>query len=195
MEEREQETHETAAERAAQRARERSAARRKMEQQATWVDLQIRQAMDRGDFDDLPGHGKPIADLDGRHDPDWWLKRFVERENIHGVLPPALQVRRDDADLDDRLDGLTAERQVREAVEEFNEAVRRARFQPLGGPPMITEPRDVETEVARWKERRAERRRAAEAQASLASGRSGAERPDAAEPRRPGRRWWSRRPS
>ena len=186
MEEREEQVRETAADRAAARAREREAARRKMEQQSTWVDLQIRQAMDRGDFDGLPGHGKPIADLDGRHDPDWWLKRFVERENIHGVLPPALQVRRDDADLDDRLDTMTAERQVREAVEEFNEAVRRARFQPLGGPPMITDPRDVDTEVARWRERRAERRRAAEAQA--------AERPATpAQEQRPRRRWWSRR--
>lgn len=186
MEEREEQVRETAADRAAERARERAAARRKMEQQSTWVDLQIRQAMDRGDFDDLPGHGKPIADLDGRHDPDWWLKRFVERENIHGVLPPALQVRRDDADLDGRLDTMTAERQVREAVEEFNEAVRRARFQPLGGPPMITDPRDVDTEVARWKERRAERRRAAEAQA--------AQQPATpAQEQKPKRRVWSRR--
>ena len=35
-------------------------------QQQTWVDLQVRQAMERGDFDDLPGAGKPIADL-GEH--------------------------------------------------------------------------------------------------------------------------------
>jgi hypothetical protein len=189
MEEREEQGREASAgpaERAAERSRQQEAARRKMEHQSTWVDLQIRQAMDRGDFDDLPGHGKPISDLDGRHDPDWWLKRFVERENIHGVLPPALQVRRDDADLDDRLDSMTSERQVREAVEEFNEAVRRARFQPFGGPPMITDPRDVDVEVSRWKERRAERRRAAEAEAVV--------EPDGpvSQPK-PKRRWWSRR--
>ena len=127
---------------------DKAAAEERIRNQGTWVDVQLQQAMARGDFDDLPGHGKPIVDLDGRHDPDWWLKRFVQREDIHGLLPPALQVRRDDADLDDRLDTMAAERQVREAVEEFNEAVRRARFQPLGGPPMITDPRDVDTEVA-----------------------------------------------
>jgi hypothetical protein len=190
MEEQERETQETAADRAARRAREREAARRRMEQQSTWVDLQIRQAMDRGDFDDLPGYGKPIADLDGRNDPDWWVKRMIERENITGVLPPALQVRKDDAELDDRLDALSAERQVREAVEEFNEAVRRARFQPLGGPPMITDPRDVDTEVARWRERREhreQRRRAQEEQrATEAQSTPHAER-------KPGRHWWSRR--
>jgi len=141
------------------RERERKAAEARIEQQSTWVDLQIRQAMARGDFDNLPGLGKPIPDLDGRNDPDWWVKRLVEREKVTGVLPPALQVRKDDAELDGRLDQLSSERQVREAVEEFNEAVRRARFQPLGGPPMITDPRDVGTEVARWRERREERRR------------------------------------
>jgi len=180
----EQEPQRNAADRAADRARERAAARRRVEQQQTWVDLQIQQAQERGDFDDLPGFGKPIKDLDGRSDPDWWLKRFVERENITGVLPPALQVRRDDADLDARLDGLSSERQVREAVEEFNEAVHRARFQPLGGPPMITDPRDVGTEVTRWRERRDERRRRAAAEQPA---------PEPVESLEPKRRWWSRR--
>lgn len=29
-----------------------------------WIGLQIRVAQERGDFDDLPGAGKPIPDLD-----------------------------------------------------------------------------------------------------------------------------------
>ena len=33
----------------------RSAAAARIAQQATWVDLQVRQAMERGDFDNLPG--------------------------------------------------------------------------------------------------------------------------------------------
>ena len=45
------------------RAADRAAARARIEQQQTWVDLQVRQAMERGDFDDLPGTGKPIRDL------------------------------------------------------------------------------------------------------------------------------------
>ncbi len=39
--------------------------------------------------------------------------------------------------------------------------MRAARIQPLGGPPMITAERDVEAELARWRERRDERRAAA----------------------------------
>ena len=132
----------------------RSAAAARIEQQATWVDLQIRRAVERGDFEGLPGYGKPIADLDGRHDPDWWLKRLVEREHITGVLPPALQLRKDDAELDGVLDRLSIETEVRREVEEFNQRVRDALYQPLGGPPLITRQRDVDTEVSRWRERR-----------------------------------------
>ena len=139
------------------RAAEKKAARARIEQQHTWVDLQVRQAMERGDFDDLPGAGKPIEGLGEQHDPDWWVKKLVEREKI-AVLPPALQLRKDDAELDALLDKLAAEHEVRERVEEFNARVIRARYTPVDGPPLITMPRDVEATVAAWAERRAARR-------------------------------------
>lgn len=134
-----------------------SAAAARIHHQARWVDLQIERAMQRGDFDDLPGFGKPIADIGSDHDPDWWVKKLVEREQITGVLPPALQVRKDDAELDDRLDRVATEGEVRREVEEFNDRVRKAMYQPLGGPPMITRQRDVDDEVDRWRARRAAR--------------------------------------
>lgn len=139
------------------RAAEKAAARRRIEQQHTWVDLQVRQAMDRGDFDHLPGAGKPIRGLGETHDPDWWVKQLVERERI-AVLPPALQLRKDDADLDAKLDTMSAETEVRREVEDFNARVIRARYTPVDGPPLITMPRDVAETVAAWRERRAARR-------------------------------------
>lgn len=155
---------------------ERAAARARIEQQQTWVDIQIRRAMERGDFDDLPGAGKPIEGLGAEHDPEWWVKRLVERERIT-VLPPALQLRKDDAELDACLDRLASEREVREAVEDFNARVIRARYTPVDGPPLITMPRDVDQTVAAWQERRARRRTTS-----------------AAEPREATRRrWWLRR--
>jgi hypothetical protein len=143
------------------RAASRAAAARRMAQQHTWVDLQIRQAIERGAFDDLPGMGKPIEGLGAEHDPDWWLKQLIERERIV-VLPPSLQLRKDDAELDDRLDRHTAESEVRREVEEFNARVMRARYTPMDGPPLITQPRDVEESVAAWRERREKRRRGRE---------------------------------
>ena len=63
--------------------------------------------MARGDFDDLPGQASRSSDLGSQHDPDWWLKKLIEREQITGVLPPALQLRKDDAELDAKLDAAT----------------------------------------------------------------------------------------
>jgi hypothetical protein len=155
----------------------RAAAARRIEQQQSWVDLQIRQAMERGEFDDLPGAGKPIRDLGTHHDPDWWVKQLVEREKITGVLPAALQLRKDDLGLDDLLDRLTSEREVRLELEDFNRRVVHARRQLEGGPPVVTPTRDVDAEVGRWRERRARRH-------------TGSEAPRRSEPRRPRRRWF-----
>ncbi len=157
------------------RTTERATARARIEQQQTWVDLQGRLAMERGDVDDLPGAGKPIPDLGQGHDPDWWVKRLVERERIT-VLPPALQLRKDDAELDAALDTLGSEREARSLVEDFNDRVIRARYTPVDGPPLITMPRDVEATIDAWQERRASRR--------------GTATPPEPEPRR---RWWRRR--
>ena len=169
-----------------ERKAERAAARARIAQQETWVDLQVRQAMERGDFENLPGKGKPIEGLTGKDDPDWWVRRLVERERITGVLPPSLQLRKEDAELDERLDRLGSEAEVRREVEEFNARVKWALYRPPEGPPMVTQRRDPDSEVARWQERRLARRRAAaEAAATRRS-----EEPDAAPPRR---RWRGRR--
>ncbi|MBW8750540.1 MAG: DUF1992 domain-containing protein [Propionibacteriales bacterium] len=123
-----------------------------MREQARWVDLQVQKAIERGEFDDLPGKGKPLPPLDD--DPDWWLKKLIERERITGVLPEALQLRKDDAGLDQELDRHSSERVVRELLETFNRRVVNARRQLQGGPPVITPTRDVEAEVAAWRARR-----------------------------------------
>jgi hypothetical protein len=135
----------------------RSAAAARIQHQQQWVDLQIREAEARGEFDDLPGKGKPIENLGAQHDPDWWVKRLVEREKITGVLPPALQLRKDDAELGGVLDKLATEREVRRDLEDFNRRVIEARRQLEGGPPVVTPTRDVDAEIAAWVERRRER--------------------------------------
>ena len=159
----------------ADRSASRAAARARIEQQATWVDLQVRQAMERGEFENLPGAGKPIEGLGGHHDPDWWLKSLVEREKIT-VLPPSVALRKEDAGLDDELDRYAIESEVRRHVEDFNERVIRARYSLSPGPPLITMPRDVDATVDAWRERREARRTARPA-------------PAAPPPQRP---WWNR---
>jgi hypothetical protein len=123
-----------------------------MGHQARWVDLQIQQAMARGEFDNLPGAGKPLKDL-GDPDPDWWLKSLIEREQIPGVLPEALQLRKDDGTLDALLDQEATEKGVRDRLESFNRRIVNARRQLQGGLPVISPLRDVQAEVLAWRER------------------------------------------
>jgi hypothetical protein len=127
-----------------------SAPAARMREQARWVDLQVHKAIERGDFDNLPGQGKPLPPLDD--DPNWWLKKLIEREKI-SVLPEALQLRKDDAELDALLDRQGSERAVRELLETFNKRIINARRQLQGGPPVITPLRDVDAEVAAWRAR------------------------------------------
>jgi hypothetical protein len=150
---------------------------RTMEQRALWLDAQVRDAMARGEFDNLPGSGRPIPGLDKPYDPDWWVKRLIERENVTGVLPPALALRKEDALLTERIDEQVTEGDVRRLLEDFNARVVDARRQLLGGPPVITPTRDIDAEVEAWRERRARRR-------------ATARRTPEARPAR--RRWWRR---
>lgn len=158
----------------------------RIEHQALWVDMQIQQAMRRGEFDDLPGAGKPIAGLDRPHDPDWWVKRLIERERITGVLPPALALRKEHAEMDAILDRVTTPDGVRAAVTEFNARVVEARRQLQGGPPVVTPLLDADEQVNAWHDRRT--RRVAEQKARLAEIRAA----EAAATPLP---WWRRRGS
>ncbi|QWS32913.1 DUF1992 domain-containing protein [Curtobacterium aetherium] len=142
---------------------------------------QIAEAERRGVFEGNPYHGKPLPGLDRGHDPNWWIKAKIEREDIRGIAPPALSLRTEDAELDDHLDALSVESDVRDVLVDFNARVKEARRQLLGGPPVVTPMRDVEAEVAGWRERR-EARFAADATAAA---------DDAAGTRRS--RWWRRR--
>ena len=50
------------------------------------ADNRIRQAMEEGQFDDLPGEGKPIPDIDEPYDPLWWVKKWIRREQMGNTL-------------------------------------------------------------------------------------------------------------
>ncbi|WIE65217.1 DUF1992 domain-containing protein [Curtobacterium sp. MCLR17_036] len=144
----------------------------------------VEEAERRGVFEGNPYHGKPLPSNDGRHDPDWWIRQKIEREDIRGIAPPALALRTEDAGLDDALDALSIESDVRDVLEDFNARVKEARRQLLGGPPVVTPLRDVDAEITAWLERRQERQAA---DAAAAAARAAAE-----QEARP-RRWWRRR--
>ena len=136
-------------------------------ERAAIVEISIEQAIRRGDFDNLAGAGKPILGLGTTTDPDWWIRRKIERERLTGLGPPALTLRTEYADLATRLDELRTDAEVREYLEDFNHRVIEARRQLLGGPPVVTPTVEIDLWVGDWRERRdAAARRIAERSAA-----------------------------
>ena len=147
-------------------------------ERAAIVEVSIEQAIRRGDFDNLPGAGKPIPGLGTSPDPDWWIRRKIERERLTGLGPPALTLRTEYASLESRLDELRTPGEVREYLEDFNHRVIEARRQLLGGPPVVTPTVEVEECVRDWQVRQD------------AASRRTAERADTETRRPPAWRFW-----
>lgn len=119
----------------------------------TFVDRQIREAQERGEFDDLPGAGQPIADLHRPHDELWWVRKKLKEEGL-AYVPPSLQIRKDVDEARERIAAAWSERQVREIVAEVNEAIRRANRSGVRGPATMLVPLDEERVVREWREQR-----------------------------------------
>ena len=121
----------------------------------SWVERQIREATERGEFDNLPGAGRPIPGLNGREDENWWVKRFLEREKLPMPLPASLALRKEVADLPQELAEIRDEEVVREIVADLNQRIRDSHRRRVDGPPVIVGVVDVEAVVAQWRRNRA----------------------------------------
>ncbi|MER8220833.1 DUF1992 domain-containing protein [Streptomyces sp. NPDC094143] len=123
----------------------------------SWVDRQIREAEARGEFDRLPGAGRPLPpDVENTYDELWWVKRKMAREGL-SVLPPALALRKEAEDALEAAYAAPSERIVRKIIGEINDRIREMMFKPPPGPPLGKKPYDVEDVVRQWRERRADR--------------------------------------
>lgn len=119
----------------------------------TVAERKVREAMERGEFDDLPGQGKPL-DLSDR-DPNWWVKGLLEREQIRMPLPTSLALRREAKEIDDTVADCRDEAAVRAVVDDLNERILDSHRRRVDGPPVVTAKVDVDAVVQRWRERRA----------------------------------------
>ena len=115
----------------------------------SWIDRQIREAQERGEFDNLPGRGRPIDGLDRPHDEMWWVRQWLKREEV-SVTPPTLALRKAVDDLLDRVASERSELKVRELVAELNAQISDTNAKATSGPPSNLMPLDVEAVVEAW---------------------------------------------
>lgn len=97
------------------------------------ADRRIREAEERGDFDDLPGKGKPIPGLNGSRDENWWVKKWVEREGL-SILPEGLELRKEVERRLERIWKMLSIEAVRREVEAINDKIKRSNRSPAFGP-------------------------------------------------------------
>ncbi len=119
----------------------------------SWIDRQIREAQERGAFDNLKGAGKPLKSINGRDDPDWWVRGLMEREDIsHAeLLPAGIRIRREIEDLPETLAAARSERHVRAIVDDLNVRIRDARKPRPTDAPAFIRTLDVDEAVAQWR--------------------------------------------
>ena len=120
----------------------------------SWIEQQIQQAQREGQFDDLPGQGRPLR-LDESVDPNWWAKQLLRREQVD-FLPPALALRRSVERALAALPEMRDERRVRELLGGLDAEIRRFNSTATSGPPTTQPPLDVEELVAAWRRNREE---------------------------------------
>ncbi|MCW8132371.1 MAG: DUF1992 domain-containing protein [Planctomycetota bacterium] len=114
------------------------------------AEARIRGAMEAGAFDNLPGAGKPIPDLDETYDENWWLKKWMKRERI-GITPPTLAARLEIARELERIEGLASEALVTSELAALNEKIRAQNKLAWAGPPSLTGGVDEAAILERWR--------------------------------------------
>jgi Domain of unknown function (DUF1992) len=117
----------------------------------SWVEQQIREARERGEFDDLPGHGKPLPDLDRPRDEMWWVRKKIRSENV-SHSPPAISLRLERDETLERIAAATTEAEVRELIAAINTRIRYVNSHTISGPPTTVAVLDVEETVERWRQ-------------------------------------------
>ncbi|MFD3493331.1 DUF1992 domain-containing protein [Streptomyces sp. NPDC058690] len=119
----------------------------------SWVDKQIREAEQRGDFSQLPGFGKPLPGIDRPYDETWWIKAKMQREGV-SMLPPALALRKEAEDTRAAVPEARSEAEVRRMLTAVNEKIEAAIRRPPPGPLLNMRPFDIDAVVEEWRAER-----------------------------------------
>ncbi len=83
------------------------------------AEQKIREAMDNGEFDDLPGKGKPLHLEDDRHLPQDIRLAHKILKNAD-MLPPELELRKEIITIEEMLDGVRDTKEKYKQIKKLN---------------------------------------------------------------------------
>jgi DnaJ homologue, subfamily C, member 28, conserved domain len=122
-----------------------------------WVRAQVQQAANAGEFDNLSLAGKPLTKLAAPHDPDWWVKDFIRREQIEAdaLLPPAVLLRKEKQKVQETVARMRRESEVRDYLADLNKRIL-VSIRDTTGPVVPAGTVDEEAVLAQWRAERPE---------------------------------------
>lgn len=83
------------------------------------VEKRIKEAQERGDFDNLPGQGQPIQLEDDSHIPEDMRLVYKILKNAD-CIPPELQLRKEIRQMEDMLEGIPDEKEKYRQIKKIN---------------------------------------------------------------------------
>lgn len=117
------------------------------------VERRIVEAMERGEFDNLPGQGKPLhIDSPPPVNEDlWWMLKIMRQAN---VVPDEIRYRKRVDELREKLETATDERDVLATVRELNAEIRKLNGMGTNVIPTTLTTFEEADALARWRRAR-----------------------------------------
>lgn len=122
----------------------------------SWIESQILRAQREGQFDKLPGTGKPLPNLgEQQHELAWLAKKLRDdKADPAAYLPPQLVVAKEAENVRARVGDLRSESDVRDYLTGLNQRIERLHARPPAGPPVRVKLVDIDAAVVDWRRAR-----------------------------------------
>lgn len=116
----------------------------------SFAERRVREAIEAGEFQNLPGFGQPIPGIDEPWDENSWVRRKLKDEQIN-ALPPILEARLRIERFREELPTIATESEVRRRLAPLNDFIRAAHFSHVPGPAEGVAPLDETAILEEWR--------------------------------------------
>ena len=112
------------------------------------IEKRIQEALDRGDFDDLPGRGKPMQIEDDSGVPEDLRLAYKVLKNAD-CLPPELELKKEIRQMEDLLESIPDEKEKYRQIKKINYKIMRLNI--MGKKSPLLEEREIYSEIHKFR--------------------------------------------